>query len=97
MLSRLVPGQYYHAKQSCYLCGQTSNLVDTEVQIEGEGVLGICKGCVHDMAVVAGWEPDAARELARAIENEADLINQLGKLKDTVKALRARIRDLSTR
>jgi hypothetical protein len=45
---------YYHARQSCYTCLGTDNLVDTEVVIEGEGVLAICEGCVREMARTLG-------------------------------------------
>jgi hypothetical protein len=39
-----------HAKMGCYLCGRGDRLVSTEVQIEGEGILAICTGCIQDLA-----------------------------------------------
>lgn len=51
-----------HAKAACYLCLRGSNLVDTEVTIEYEGVLAICTACVHDMAMVAGWDVDITHD-----------------------------------
>lgn len=45
-----------HAKGgACYICGNPSDLVDTEVSIDYEGVLAICRGCAWDVAQSAGF------------------------------------------
>lgn len=43
-----------HAKGGCYVCGRGDNLVDLEVQIEGEGALAVCKGCIQVAAEAGG-------------------------------------------
>jgi len=53
MIFEAVSGTH-HAKASCYLCGRTDSLANTEVQIEGEGILAICRVCVTDAALVLG-------------------------------------------
>lgn len=42
-----------HAKGGCYICGGANGLVDTDVQIEGEGALAICRVDIHDLAQAA--------------------------------------------
>ena len=77
---------YYHAKESCYLCGKTDDLVDTAVQIEGEGVLALCRGCIlGDMALTLGVDV-AALELAAAAS--ADLEREVAELKAALRAAR---------
>jgi hypothetical protein len=49
-MQRMENAEYFHAKQACYLCGQPHDVVDTEIQIVGEGVLCICHGCIADLA-----------------------------------------------
>lgn len=49
---------YAHAKNACYLCGQPHDVCDTEVSIDYEGVLAICRGCVADMAHTMGFALD---------------------------------------
>lgn len=49
-----------HAKQGCYICGNPNNLIDTETHIDYEGVLAVCRGCVHDMAQTAGFLVDVS-------------------------------------
>ena len=83
---------YYHAKQSCYLCLQTSELVDTGVQIEGEGVLAICRGCVTgDMLNALGISLDALEVDSEVV---AALQDELAEAKAATKAARAQLRDL---
>lgn len=43
-----------HARGGCYICGRGDSLVDTDVQIVGEGALVICKGCIQDLAEAGG-------------------------------------------
>lgn len=50
--------EYYHARQSCYLCLNPHDGVDTEVQIDYEGVLFLCKNCVREMCVFLGFDVD---------------------------------------
>jgi hypothetical protein len=64
---------YQHARQACYLCLNPEDGVDTEVQIDYEGVLFLCKNCVREMCVFLGYEVDASRQdeidaLKRALE-----------------------------
>lgn len=54
-MERVQNTSYFHANGSCYLCGQPNDCVDTSVQITGEGVLAICHGCIHDLAMTAGY------------------------------------------
>lgn len=87
-------GMTYHANMACYICGVTTNLIDTSVQIEGEGVLAICPGCVAGMARAAGFtDPDADAEieqLATLVERQAKDLNTA---KNLEKRLRVEIRD----
>lgn len=53
-MQRIENADYYHARQSCYLCLDPHEGVDTEVQIEYEGVLFICKACIAALALTAG-------------------------------------------
>jgi len=65
----LADAAYYHAGESCYLCkSQTAGLVDTEVQIDYEGVLAICPGCVLDMVSTAGFRVEDVAEVNRLRE-----------------------------
>lgn len=61
-----------HAKASCYRCGRGDNLVDFDVQIEGEGALAICKFCIGEAAEVAGLHLNSAAvaEMRAAFEDE---------------------------
>ena len=47
-----------HAKESCYLCGTAHDVCDTEVTIDYEGVLAICRGCTATMATTMGFALD---------------------------------------
>lgn len=46
----------HHAKHGCYICGRTDGIVNTEAQIEGEGVLAFCSVCVRDAARALGLD-----------------------------------------
>jgi transcription elongation factor Elf1 len=50
--------QYFHARQACYTCLNPNDVVDTGVQIEGEGELAICRSCIADLARTAGFDLD---------------------------------------
>lgn len=81
---------YYHAKAGCYLCGRTDSLVDTSVQIEGEGVLALCIGCIKgDLCMTAGIDVDALEATAEAI---VALQDELAQAKDATKVLRTKLR-----
>lgn len=60
-MQRVENAAYHHARQSCYLCLNPHDGVDTEVQIDYEGVLFICKGCAKSLAETAGWRVDDDR------------------------------------
>jgi len=53
--------EYHNARQSCYLCLATHDGVDTEITIDYEGVLWICKSCIGQMAQTAGFTVDVDR------------------------------------
>lgn len=60
---------YYFAKSACYCCLEVNEIVNTGLQIEGEGILGICKKCAADIARTAGYELfDRSDELAELKE-----------------------------
>jgi ribosome-binding protein aMBF1 (putative translation factor) len=76
---------YYHARAACYLCLQPHDGVDTEVQIEYEGVLFICKGCIADLARVAGYTlSDNSDEMHKLqsdlVETQSELAKALREL-----------------
>lgn len=65
---------YVHAKGACYLCHQPHDCVDTEIIIEGEGILAICRGCIADLARTTGFDLDDRSteiELLRIERDEA--------------------------
>lgn len=80
---------YTNAQGGCYICRRADQLVSTEVDIEGEGTLVFCRGCILDLAraarpaldlisteVITGLEEQAAaaHEAVRKVEAEkADL------------------------
>lgn len=67
---------YAHAKEGCYRCERGDSLVDFDVQIEGEGALVLCKGCIGEAAEAAGLTFNRAQ--IRALEAEIlELRNQL--------------------
>lgn len=60
-----------YAKSSCYRCGDTSDAVDMDCFIEGEGALAICTKCINDAAKIAkpgSWKmkQKASRDAAEA-------------------------------
>lgn len=79
--------EYHHAKQTCYLCGRADHLVDTQVIIEGEGVLAICEGCVLDMV----------RVLTEHSETDVFDASSQSALEQQVKSLQREKRELAKR
>lgn len=69
---------YQHARQACYLCLNPEDGVDTEVQIDYEGVLFLCKGCVRTMAEFLGFKIDVDRQPEiEALQEALDEANQV--------------------
>lgn len=62
---------YQHAKEGCYTCGRGDELVSTEVSIEGEGILVLCKGCITDMARAGNIAVEPAEAIAE-LERQRD-------------------------
>lgn len=93
MFTRSQSAEYYHASSACYTCGRVEDIIDTSVQIEGEGVLAICTNCIAEMAQVA--------ENVDEVETMAVLTGQLTRERDDltklVRKLRKEIRELKTR
>lgn len=54
-MERIEQGLYIHAKEGCYLCPRNADLIDTGMEVVGEGVLAICLNCLHDMNLTAGF------------------------------------------
>lgn len=50
-----------HAKGGCYVCLRGDSLVDTDIQIEGEGALVLCTGCIQELAEAADLTFNHAR------------------------------------
>lgn len=71
-MQRLENAAYYHARQACYCCLQPHDVVDTEIQIEGEGVLCICRGCIAALAQTAGFDLDDRQKEIQALRARAD-------------------------
>lgn len=66
-----------HAGAGCYRCGRGDSLIDTDIQIVGEGALAFCRGCITEFAEVAGvahnraeWSELQAK--VAALESEVD-------------------------
>lgn len=77
---------WQHAKGGCYVCGRGDRLVSTEVQIEGEGILVLCTGCITDLAEVAGLTFNEAyvRELRSELEAERKAREEAETIKRTL-------------
>ena len=61
---------YYHARGACYLCLSPNDVVDTAIQIEGEGVLCICRNCIGELAQTAGFVLSDNREEVEQLKTE---------------------------
>ncbi len=94
MFTLLEQSTYMHAKEGCYLCLRAGPLVDTGMQIEGEGILAVCTSCVADLARKANiGDPDAdieIEQLSALVENQA---KDLTGYKRREKALRDKLRE----
>lgn len=88
MFTRQASAEFWHAQSACYTCGRVEDVIDTEVQIEGEGVLAICTNCVKEMAVAGGMDPDASND----VELMAQLTGRLTKERDDAVALTKKLR-----
>lgn len=91
-MQRLEAATYVHAKQACYLCLNPAPGVDTDQPIEGEGNLYLCNGCIHDLAMVAGFDLHLVDQLERAEVKVAGLEGALNRMKDQLTRARARAR-----
>lgn len=67
------------AKQGCYTCGRGDSLVSTEIIIEGEGILALCPGCIHDLAVSAGYKVNAVADF-EALQESLAVFHALGEI-----------------
>lgn len=67
------------AKQGCYTCGRGDSLVSTEIICEGEGILAFCPGCIHDMAVTAGYKLNAVADFD-ALQESLAVFHALGEI-----------------
>lgn len=95
---------YYFAKAACYCCLEVNEIVNTGLQIEGEGILGICRKCAADIARTAGYELfDRSDELAdlkvrvyaaeqRALTAES-IVSGIAEAADKIKANREQLAD----
>lgn len=84
--------EYHHAKQGCYLCGTTGDLVDTQVFIEGEGVLAICSGCIKgDLLLTLGIDLKALEGAEAALDAA---VTEATAARAEVRRLRKQIKDL---
>lgn len=87
---------YYHAKQACYRCLSPHNGVDLDIQIEGEGALFLCRGCISDAAKACGFDvedrgPEIERlrdELAESRRAQLDAEQQVLQAADAAKKIR---------
>lgn len=94
MLTLMDECWYAHAKAACYICEKPGpDIIDTGVQIEGEGVLAVCVSCVVEMAVTAGKDPGAADEVEQMAQIVATLNEQLKDEKGLTKRLRKQLRE----
>lgn len=66
-MQHLAEAHYTYAKAGCYRCHATSDLVDLDCHVEGEGALAICTTCILEAAELA----KAGRKKLRAIDRAA--------------------------
>lgn len=57
-----------YAKESCYRCGKTDDLVDMDVHIEGEGALAICRNCIREACFHLGIDLKVLEAKASAVD-----------------------------
>jgi len=84
----------------CYVTGDTNNLVSTGVIIEGEGLLCLSRGVIHDLALAAGFDPqpkdlhDRLAAETKARKRAEDRVLYLERLiADMVEAVPDRVHD----
>jgi len=79
------------AQGGCYVCHRGDRLISTDAQIEGEGILVICRGCVQDLAEAAKLTFNEAyvHELELARQEDARRYDQ-----DHVEGLEAQVHQL---
>lgn len=73
-MERVENAEYFHAKQSCYLCLNNHDVVDTSIIVEGEGVLAICRSCIADLARTAGFSLDDRTKEIEGLRARVDLL-----------------------
>lgn len=88
MFTRQESAEFWNAQSACYTCGRVADVIDTGVQIEGEGVLALCTNCVKEMASVGGMDPEAAND----VETMAQLTGTLSTERDAAVALNKKLR-----
>lgn len=82
------------AKQGCYTCGRGDSLVSTEIICEGEGILAFCPGCIHDMAVTAGYKLNAVADFDALLAELAMVSGERDLLKESYEATEAKLATL---
>lgn len=92
MFERLPEAGYLHAGQACYLCLRVGDVIDTGMQIEGEGILAICTSCVKELAQAAGMDPDAEGEVAQMAEIVTVITEERDRAVDIAKRVRTQLR-----
>lgn len=71
-MERFENAEYFHAKQACYTCLNNHDVVDTSIQIDGEGVLAICRSCIADLARTAGFDLDDRSSEIQGLRSRVD-------------------------
>lgn len=89
--------EYQHAQMRCYLCPNVDDLVDTQVVVEGEGILAICRHCVLEMMGVLKEDPNANDDLevmtglyTAAVEGNDTLVRRERSLRGQLKGYKER-------
>lgn len=67
------------ANGGCYICASTNGLVSTDISIEGEGLLALCSGCIHDLAVTAGFRVNGQDEIA-SLKEKVEALTLLNRI-----------------
>ena len=65
----IAQSHYTMAKEGCYRCGVTHDLVDMDAHIEGEGALVICRGCIREACYTLGIDLKSLE--AKAVATDA--------------------------
>lgn len=85
-MERVPAAEYFHARQACYLCLDPTDVVDTSIVIEGEGVLAIGRSCIRDLAMTAGFTigEDRSNEVEQAKAERDAAIERAEKAEELV-------------